>query len=178
MTKILKATHAGDLKIGSTILACSVLENGSRVLSLSGVFKAFGASKGGGRTEKNGVRHLPRILQSKAMEPFISSELSACLLTPIEFKPLHGGRSAFGYEASLLPQICEVILDAEKDGALRQSAYAKIADILIRGFARVGIIALVDEATGYQEIRDKKALSALVDKYLLKELAAWAKRFL
>ena len=47
----------------------------------------------------------------------------------------------------------------------------------MRGFARVGIIALVDEATGYQEVRDRQALAEILDKFLRKEFAAWAKRF-
>ena len=49
--------------------------------------------------------------------------------------------------------------------------------MLTRGLAHIGIIALVDEATGYQEVRDKLALQAILDAYLRKELAAWAKRF-
>jgi len=49
--------------------------------------------------------------------------------------------------------------------------------MLMRGLAEVGIVALVDEATGYQEVRDKKALQAILDQFLQKELAAWAKRF-
>ena len=36
---------------------------------------------------------------------------------------------------------------------------------------------LIDEATGYQEVRDKQALQAILDAYLRKELAAWARRF-
>ena len=47
----------------------------------------------------------------------------------------------------------------------------------MRGLARVGIVALVDEATGFQEIRDRRALEAILDRFLRKELAAWAKRF-
>jgi hypothetical protein len=47
----------------------------------------------------------------------------------------------------------------------------------MRGLAHIGIIALVDEATGYQEVRDRLALQAILDKYLAKEFAAWAKRF-
>ena len=43
--------------------------------------------------------------------------------------------------------------------------------------AHVGIVALVDEAAGYQEIRSKEALQALLDAFLQKEFAAWAKRF-
>jgi hypothetical protein len=49
--------------------------------------------------------------------------------------------------------------------------------MLTRGLAHVGIIALVDEATGYQDVRDRLALQAILDAYLRKELAAWAKRF-
>jgi P63C domain len=67
----------------------------------------------------------------------------------------------------------------EDVGKLRpnQRIFAEVASLLIRGLAHVGIVALVDEATGYQEVRDKQALQAILDKYLRKELAAWAKRF-
>jgi hypothetical protein len=41
----------------------------------------------------------------------------------------------------------------------------------------VGIIALVDEATGYQEIRPRNALQEFLDNFLLKERAKWVKRF-
>jgi hypothetical protein len=50
-------------------------------------------------------------------------------------------------------------------------------EILVRGFARVGIIALVDEATGFQEVRDRFALQEILDRYLRKEFAAWASQF-
>ena len=53
----------------------------------------------------------------------------------------------------------------------------KKCEIFTRVFDKVGIIALVDEATGYQEIRDREALQAILDKYLRKDFAAWAKRF-
>lgn len=54
---------------------------------------------------------------------------------------------------------------------------AQKAEILVRSLAKVGIIALVDEATGYQEIRPKDALQAYLDKIISKELSAWAKKF-
>lgn len=64
-------------------------------------------------------------------------------------------------------------------GVLRkqQAHIAAQADILIRGFATVGIIALVDEVTGYQEIRDRAALHKILDQYLEKEHAKRSKRF-
>jgi hypothetical protein len=118
-------------------------------------------------------------LASESIKPFIPKDLLVPLLSPVLYKPQHGGRAAVGYEASLLPQICEVILDAAKAGVLRRrsSPLVQASEILIRGFARVGIIALIDEATGYQEIRDRKALQAILDVFLRKELAAWASRF-
>ncbi|MBF3067897.1 hypothetical protein HKW83_32300, partial [Pseudomonas aeruginosa] len=36
---------------------------------------------------------------------------------------------------------------------------------------------LIDEATGYQEIRPKDALQAYLEKIIRKDLAAWAKKF-
>jgi len=177
-TKIMKATHEGELTVGKITLPCYVLEDGTRVLSWRGVNTAFGGSIGGGRGADDGVRNLPRILQSNAVKPFISQELTACAETPYEFRPPRGGRTAYGLDAKILPMMCETILDADKEGVFSRSKEpVKIAEILLRGFARVGIVALVDEATGYQEVRDKKALQAILDAYLRHELAAWAKRF-
>ena len=177
-TKILKAIHEGNLTIGEISIPCSVLEGGVRVLSRRGVNVALGGSIGGlVKSEDNGGRNLPRILGTKYVKPYVSSELMAGAKNAYEFHPLHGGRTAFGYEATLLPLICETIIDADKAGVIKNKEAVKLAETLLRGFARVGIIALVDEATGYQEIRDKLALQAILDKYLRKEFAAWAKRF-
>ncbi|HEY6335375.1 MAG TPA: hypothetical protein VI113_05760 [Alphaproteobacteria bacterium] len=41
--------------------------------------------------------------------------------------------------------------------AVNQKHIAAKAKMLMRDLARVGIIAMVDEATGYQEVRDKHA---------------------
>jgi len=75
--------------------------------------------------------------------------------------------------------ICEAVLQASKKGALnyQQKQIADQCEILVRGFARVGIIALVDEVTGYQEVRDRIALQKILEKYISKELLAWAKTF-
>jgi hypothetical protein len=75
--------------------------------------------------------------------------------------------------------VCDVWLKAREKNALTkiQKPVADRAEILMRGLAHVGIIALIDEVTGYEEIRDELALQAILDAYLRKELAAWAKRF-
>jgi hypothetical protein len=43
--------------------------------------------------------------------------------------------------------------------------------------SRVGIIALVDEATGYQYIRDKKELELVLGAYISDEVAKWQLTF-
>ena len=96
----------------------------------------------------------------------------------IEFRTKNGGR-AFGYADELLPEVCDVLIRADRAGVLthNQKHIADRAHIIMKGLARLGIAGLIDEATGYQEVRDKQALQALLDAYLRKELAAWAKRF-
>jgi hypothetical protein len=75
--------------------------------------------------------------------------------------------------------VCEIYLNLQKESKLttNQVKIAVISDLLIRSLATVGIIGLVDEATGYQSIRPRDALEAYLNKILSKELAAWCKRF-
>jgi len=98
------------------------------------------------------------------MFPFINNNLMLALNSPIHFRNPHGGGTAYGYPATMLADICDAILAARKEGALRkqQERIGHQAEILVRGFARVGIIALVDEATGYQRERAKDALATIL----------------
>ena len=90
---------------------------------------------------------------------------------------ISGGRIAYGYKADILPLVCYVYTDAEKAGVLntRQKIYADRSHLLIRGFATVGIISLIDEATGFQQIREKDALQKFLEKFLLEEKGKWLK---
>ena len=65
----------------------------------------------------------------------------------------------------ILPLVCNVFLDAKEPGALlpSQEHIASTCKVLQRGFATVGIIALIDEATGYQEVRDRDALRQILE---------------
>ena len=90
------------------------------------------------------------------------------------------GGTAHGYEATLLADICDYVLDARSDGRLNEARQGHIAaqcELLVRGFARTGIIALVDEATGYQYLRPRRALVEILEKYISERLVGWAKRF-
>ncbi len=59
----------------------------------------------------------------------------------------------------------------------RQVPMAAQADIIMRGLATVGIIALIDEATGYQQERAVNALAEILEKFIAKELRPWVRTF-
>lgn len=181
--KLPKATHTGALEIGDMKFPCAVLSDGTRVLTETDLMKGMGMYRSGALSvrraapDQRGAR-MPLYLAFKNITPFVDKHLGDVHLTPLKYRTPRGN-IAHGIKADIIPKICEVWLDAQKAGVLgrRQEVIANKAEILIRGLAHVGIIALVDEATGYQEVRDRLALQAILDKYLRKELAAWAKRF-
>jgi hypothetical protein len=74
------------------------------------------------------------------------NDLTARIRKPIKFVPPGGGPVAHGYEATILADICDAVLSNVLQR--QQEHIADQCEILLRGFARIGIIALVDEATG------------------------------
>lgn len=170
--KIIKSTHEGDLKIGDLNLPSAVLEDGTRVLISKGFLTALGRPwKGSSRTD------LPNFLGAKNLIPFVSKELSDGL-NPVKYKNLRG-KVANGFKAELLPMVCEVYLKAKDDKKITkpQEPIVRKAEILVRGLSKIGIIALVDEATGYQYDRDRQELNKILEAYIAKELLPWTQRF-
>lgn len=168
------ATHAGEVRFGDVTLPCYVLEDGRRVITTRGMMSALGRSW---RGRKYSGTELPVFLEAKNLFPFINNNLDP-VLKQVNFVT-DKGIKAEGFEAALLPMVCEAHLAARQADALTASQLpvAQRCEMLVRSLAKVGITALIDEATGYQEVRDRDALQALLDKYLLQEHAAWAKRF-
>lgn len=174
-----KATHGSadhPLKIGDVEIPCYVLEDGTRVLSQRGLIAGIGMSSG---STKSGDARPVAFFESDAIKPFTNNDLSVMLRSPIQFVPSHGGKPALGYPATILADICEAVLAARRAGALppRQANIADQCEILVRGFARVGIIALVDEATGYQKDRARDALAQILEKFVAKELQPYVRAF-
>lgn len=171
------AQFEGVLKINDTELEVAVLNNGKRIISQSSVFKALGRPSRGVRATIDGEIKLPAFMDAANLLPYLNHDLMEAIKR--ERFTDNSGATLEGYDASILPLVCDVYLKARQDGALKanQMDTAQKAEILVRSLAKVGIIALVDEATGYQEIRPKDALQAYLDKIISKELAAWAKKF-
>jgi hypothetical protein len=173
------ATHGSTdhpLKIGDIEIPCYVLDDGTRVLSQRGLTSGIGMSTGG--SSKAGEQRLAVFFDTLASKGTEIKDLSTRIRSPIGFKP-PGGSRAYGFEATILADICDVILSARQSGHLheQQRHLADRAEILVRGFARVGIIALVDEATGYERDRVAGSLARILEAFIAKELQPWVRTF-
>ena len=179
------ADFEGSFRIGRTEISAAVLRDETRIITQATFLRALGRSRSpkAGTGVLSTVDELPFFLQAEVLRPFIDNELVAST-RPIFYRTKNGGKGV-GYNAISLKRVAEVYLQF-RDACLNSEAgrvparYAtmiKAADLLIRGLAEIGIVALVDEATGYQEVRHRHALQEILDAFLLKELAAWAKRF-
>ena len=162
------------LRIGDIEIPCYVLADGTRVLAQRGLQAGIGLSQGGGKTGARRIVESTSELSEKGVDV---RGLLARSNSPIRFIPPHGGNPADGYDATILPDICAVLIDAQQKGLLgkgkhRERLAARAAQ-LQHGFATVGIIALVDEVTGYQGFRQRDALAKILEKFVAKELRPW-----
>lgn len=190
-----RATHDGPLHIGDATLVAAVLPNGKRLIVQGTMLTAIGRS----RTPKAGtggsvnVDGLPFFLSAEVLKPFITDELRLST-TPIFFR-LKGGQRAVGYDALLLPLVCKVYQDLrnalmkrltngnDKEAKEGRSTYAKYehiiekCDELSHGFGKRGILALVDDATGYQDDKVRQDIDRIIKAYVAPGLAPWVRRF-
>ena len=166
-----RATHQGQMAIGDLVLDCYVLEDGRRVFHKRGMAKALGMRSGGGNV-------FMRAMERKGLGSELPDLLKAKIRNPINFKPLTQDL-AHGYEADVLSRVAEAIVNAGKNRKLTssQEGLDRQAQIILNAFAKVGVIALIDEATGYQQIRDPSALRILVQQYIEEEKREWQKQF-
>lgn len=166
-----KATHQGQMNIGGLLLDCYVLEDGRRVFHKRGMARALGLKSQGGNV-------FMRTMQRKGLGSELPPKLQEKINNPINFKPLTQDL-AHGYDADVLSEVAKAIVAADKQGKLTKAQHnlASQAQVLLNAFAKVGVIALIDEATGYQQIRDPKALRLLVQQYIEEEKREWEKQF-
>lgn len=178
------ATHEGDFPIGESLLSCANLPDGKRVITQATFLRALGRSRSpkAGTGVLSTVDELPFFLQANVIKPFIDEELYAST-RPIFYRNKHG-KKGVGYDATLLPKVAEVYLKFRDHSLANNGEIPKqhehiirASDTLIRGLARVGIIALVDEATGYQKDRAKNELAKILEAFVAKELQPWVKTF-
>ena len=172
--------YEGELQLGDKTIHCYVLEDGTRALSKSEMQRALGVI--GNEPAQRSSKRLDEILSSKQVSRFISEDLMSSKLSTID--AVWKGTSIKLYDALALPELCEVMLKVRDYAAqnnielgARQKAVIAEADILIHSLAKVGIIALIDEATGYQHEREQDELQKILKAYIAEELLPWQKRF-
>jgi P63C domain len=175
-TKIHKALYEGPIPIGDLELDVAVLDDkdNTRVINMTSVFKAFGRVP----RSNNRLINIPAFIDAQNLQPYIDQELMT-LIKVIDYS--NGKTIKTGYNALIVPAICEVYLKARRDGVLApkqiKAQLAEKAEILQSAYARVGWIALIDEATGFQRDRKHDALRLLLSKYIAEGLQKWLHTF-
>lgn len=179
--KILKAIAGArdtPLAIGDISLECYVLEDGTRVFSGSGLQKAlrFPSSAGGAA--------LMTMLNTGDLKHHLTGDVLEKLSSRKEFiRPGAGGSvsKTYGYDATVLVDICNLLIESNYLGilTLKQQEYARQAQIIISSVAKVGIIGLIDEVTGYNQHKNraKDELQKFLSSFLREDSAKWIKTF-
>jgi hypothetical protein len=163
------ALWAGILPIGENELPVYVLDDGTRLVSRTGATTSLTGTPGGDLESYIGVA---------ALQPFLPPDMEDQL---VEFT-LRGvtHKTVRGMTAETFLAICRAYVSALEAEALqtdRQRAIAAQAAMFLAACAGVGLIALIDEATGYQFARAEDALRIKLNLYLENEMRQWEKTF-
>lgn len=171
--RALCGSEESPLMLGGIEIPCYVLEGERRIITLSGLQSALDLNLGGGPGRL--AEFIARLDPNHAN----ANELAVRLESPLRFTPPRGGKAAYGYDASLLADLCDALLEARSQDRLspRYEPFAMRAEILIRAWARVGLDAMIDEVTGFQYFRKRDALADLCRKYISEQLMPWTKTF-
>lgn len=163
------AKYPGVLTLGDATVDCYVLDTGERVISLGASVRAIANTRSGDLAEYIGVN---------ALKPFINKDL--ILAETIDFNLPGTQFPGKGISAERFLEICQAYVSALSANALstdRQREIAIRCSILLSSCAKLGLIALIDEATGYQYERAEDALQIKLRAFINEELRDWEKTF-
>ncbi|MCU1256971.1 MAG: hypothetical protein JWM83_3270 [Candidatus Angelobacter sp.] len=175
--KIPKAVLWAELQIGDKTLPCYHLDTDVRVFSLKGVVVSLIETEGG---------QLAEYIKVKSLKDFLPNDLVPAendhIPALIQFDTGSEGVSkyALGLPVEKFIDLCDAYSKAAelKDNLTeRQHRIAINANAFLRACAKVGIIALVDEATGYQSQRPLDELQLKLKLFLAEEMRKWEKTF-
>jgi P63C domain len=174
------ARWRGVLNLVGVDVPCYVLEDGQKIIGRVSATEVLTGIKGGGALEK--------YIGVKALEPFIDKDLVLERLVPFRLLEVEGLEKAVkGLPADLMIEVCQgfvAALQASFDPHSRhprltdrQREMAVKASMFLSACAKVGLEALIDEATGYQYERAEDALQVKLRAFIADELRAWEKTF-
>ena len=173
------ARWRGMLNMVGIDVPCYVLDNGMKVIGRTSATEVLTGIKGGGALEK--------YLGVKALEPFINKDLVLERLVPFRLLEVEGLEKAVkGLPHDLMIEVCQGFVAALQASlsatstvrlTARQQDMAIKASMFLSACAKVGLEALIDEATGYQYERPDDALQVKLRAFIADELRAWEKTF-
>ena len=163
------ARWAGVLQIGDNELPCYVLDDGRRVISRTGATTSLTGRRGGDLESYIGVTALQGYLPADFADQMIEFTIQGVK-----------NKTVRGITAESFCDLCTAYVRALEDDALesdRQREIAAHAGMFLAASAKVGLLALIDEATGYQYDRAEDALRFKLKVFLEDEMRKWEKTF-
>lgn len=163
------AKYSGSLSLGDKPVDCYVLDDKNRVISMRATVKAIANDDNGDLLKYVGV---------KSLQPYIDAAGISSRF--VEFTIPGNPNKAKGITAETFLDICSAYVSALTSGAPlteKQRGIAINCSILLSACAKTGLIALIDEATGYQYEREEDALQVKIRAFISEELRAWEKTF-
>jgi hypothetical protein len=157
----------GTLQMGDVELECHVLNDARRVLTAREVVRAL-----------RGTRSNPPSVQRylDALPAYRKGMFDSRMM---HFRIPGLPQVAMGFEGTVLIEMCDMYLAADQIDALKpnQKNLAAMSSIIMRACAKTGIEALIDEATGYQEVREKRALQVKLQAFIAEDMQEWVRTF-
>ncbi len=170
LDRIAKADSYGVLAIGDVELDVYVLDDKRRVISKRAMAKALQLKSQGGNA-------FMRTMTRKNIRPIVSQQLWDTIEAPIAFTGVRG-ESCDGFEADTLIEVCDMFIEARNRRVLSPSQHflAVQSEVIVRSAAKLGIIALIDEAAGYTD-KTLDEYKRLFDQFIRSEFKQWEKEF-
>lgn len=171
-----RAIHKGNFQDDFGIdVECYVLQDDKKtaVISQIGMGKVLGLSSRGSS--------FPRFLATQAMSKHVDAELKTKLEEPLKFQWAKAGAGQqpstviHGFDATLLIDVCQAIVRAERDLKEQQRGVVKQARIILGASAKAGIEGLVYALAGYD--RTKEDVIAAYKMYVAAEAREYEKEF-
>ena len=173
------ASYKGVLNLMDLELPCYVLDNGQRVIGRTAATEMLSGFKYQGDLEG--------YLRSQNLRPFLDFDSIVDRMISFRLPEVEQlGREVKGLSADLLIETCRGLVHAlevsqrpDSDVKLtpRQISMAIRSSMFLVSCAKVGLDALIDEATGYQYHRERDALEVKLRAYLEKEMRKWERTF-
>lgn len=171
-----KVVNSGVLTIFND-LPCYVLDNGQRLFRLSNLTNALREKEHGKFGNYLNAKNIRKYLPSR-LRP-LNDEANDRVpqgITYFEFK----GKIEKGYDCEDFMEVCSAFVNAWMSGeelSEAQQVMAYNSNKFIMATAKVGVVALVDEVTGYQIHRKANELQYKLKYFLAEDYRGWEKTF-